>query len=44
MNKRFAFKLALAGAAALMLTACGEKEAPKAPAQSGRCGSSAEGQ
>ena len=35
MNKRFAFKLALAGAAALMLTACGEKEAPKAPAQSG---------
>ena len=34
MNKRFAFKLALAGAAALMLTACGEKEAPKAPAQS----------
>ena len=35
MNKRFAFKFALAGAAALMLTACGEKEAPKAPAQSG---------
>ena len=35
MNKRFAFKLALAGATALMLTACGEKEAPKAPAQSG---------
>ena len=34
MNKRFAFKLALAGAAALVLTACGEKEAPKAPAQS----------
>ena len=34
MNKRFAFKLALAGAAALVLAACGEKEAPKAPAQS----------
>ncbi len=34
MNKRFAFKLALAGAAALVLTACGEKEAPKAPSQS----------
>lgn len=34
MNKRFAFKLAFAGAAALMLSACGEKEAPKAPAQS----------
>lgn len=34
MNKRFAFKLALAGAAALVLTACGEQEAPKAPAQS----------
>ena len=31
MNKRFAFKLAFAGAAALALTACGEKtEPPKA--------------
>ena len=31
MNTRFAFKLAFAGAAALALTACGEKtEPPKA--------------
>lgn len=34
MNKRFAFKLVFAGAAALALTACGEKtEAPKASAE-----------
>ena len=32
MQKRLAFKLVFAGAALAALTACGQKEEPKAPA------------